>query len=136
MDDNWSQVFAEEAGSSASLAELIEEACQCRENSDSESETLDEVHSPAPDSPRVWWVDRLRQVFADAGIKWPRPLRTPLPVVSACTGCSAEAAVLKAGCSVRIVTCHKKPVKPSPTRSLCAGAGHSFQFDGGLRCLP
>ena len=158
MADDWEAVFAQEAGSSSCLADLIEDACQCRENSDSESETLDEVESP--DSPHVWWVDTLRQVFQDAGVKWPRPLREPLQVVSACTGCSAEAAVLKAGCSMCLAACDHRyseilmsflngqlrcrahsPWLPFDAHSpwlpfdFCAGIRHALQPVGGLGCL-
>ena len=97
MADEWEAVFEGEAGSTLDLAGLIEDACQCRENSDSESETVDNVD--AADVPHIWWVDMLRQVYHESGLRWPRPSTVPVQVVSACTGCSAESAVFKARCN-------------------------------------
>ena len=44
-----------------------------------------------------WWARRLYEAVQDLGQEWPDFTKMTVSVVSGCTGCSAESAVLKAG---------------------------------------
>ena len=83
---SWEEVFEEEFCLSQEQLESVEEADQVRTPSESENE-----------EPRLkaWWARMLKQALQDTGHEWPR-INKGLTVVSGCTGCSAEAATMKA----------------------------------------
>ena len=93
MEDAWDEVYEQEQRSADAEADEVHSACACRSQSDSESES----DSPGPCSRlTLWWAQRMYKVVRSMGYQWPEFGRTNLQVVSACTGCSAESAVLKA----------------------------------------
>ena len=77
-------------------SEEMEEACQCA--SDSEVEPESPTRSDAGVSTESWWLSLLQSHFTASSLPWPdMKARGRLQVVSACTGCSAEASALQAG---------------------------------------
>ena len=45
---------------------------------------------------RIWWAKLLRQAVQNLDMDWVAQRKT-IKIISACTGCSAESAVMKAG---------------------------------------
>ena len=115
----WSEAFEEECELSQSTDQQAAEACDSRSDSGSESRVRESrdvstcgstanATSACEDSGSVvavhsglalWWVQKLHLASRALGAQ---PLlsaqrRGTLTVVSSCTGCSAESAVLKAG---------------------------------------
>ena len=89
--DDWDLGF--EASQVADVRKEEVEACEMR--SDTESE--DDVSSSSSQGfASPWWARELIQAAARLGFSLPRYRSHPVQVVSGCTGCSAESAVLKA----------------------------------------
>ena len=93
MADDWDAAFADEQDLSQKEVDDIESACDCRSESCSE-------HSSESAKFTSWWSRVLFRAVSAMGIQWPACPSRPVQVASACTGCSAEASVLKAGCMV------------------------------------
>ena len=89
MSLDWDELFDEEVHQAAAPnPNDIEDAERCRTQSSSESEDTDVLSG--------WWAVLLRKVTTDIGLTWPRKCSSPVKLLSACSGCSAESAVCKA----------------------------------------
>ena len=92
--ESWDEAYEEELLKSQEDADLVDEAHESRTPSDSESET-----GPTD----LWWVQVSKQLVHGMHYQWPvksrsvRVSQKPLCVMSACSGCSAESEVMKAG---------------------------------------
>ena len=92
--DDWDEIYDQEEMLCQQEAEEQEAACEHMPDVESAEEA-----DPGEPSGKVtsWWAQELRQAARALGLVWPEPHSKPVQVVSACTGSSAEAAVLKAG---------------------------------------
>ena len=86
--DEWDDLFGEEQEASQSDSLHLDEACDACASSDSEYASPQGLDA-------CWWVSKCRQAFAAEAIPWPRASEG-LSLVSCCTGCSAESAVMEA----------------------------------------
>lgn len=96
-DDDWGEAFQKEIQVSQEEENEVEETCGLRAESESESEASSS--STSGSSLRfltTWWAQTLFKAVTGLQLSWPRKRSSPLRVISGCTGCSAEAAVLKA----------------------------------------
>ena len=94
-DDEWSRVYGEEQVLSQKDSEEMESACCAKSESGSEHESADSCKFT------VWWSRVLYSAVCSLGCEWPAAPNKPVQLVSACTGCSAEASVFKARWGVR-----------------------------------
>lgn len=95
--DDWDAAFAEELLGSQEDAEAVAEACDMMADTSSDEESSSSV-SAGFASP--WWARVLFQSVQRIGHAWPKgygKTSDPVQLVSGCTGCCAEAAVLKVG---------------------------------------
>ena len=89
-DSDWDAAFQSEQLLSQQESEEVESACGARSESGSESDS-EQSRTKLP----CWWARVLFRAVKDMGHQWPHATEKPLQVVSGCTGCSAEASVLK-----------------------------------------
>ena len=94
VDTDWNAAFHEELVSSQEETQAMEEACALA--SDSGSEDGSSCSSGSGWKLTAWWSQVLLKAAQGLGLEWPGVVAKPLYVVSGCTGCSAEAATLKA----------------------------------------
>ena len=87
--DEWDELYAEAQVLSQEDAEKIDDACAAAESSESEYASSEAVDT-------CWWVSKCRQAFAHQGLLLPHAPQSTLLVMSCCTVCSAESAVLEA----------------------------------------
>lgn len=90
----WDLAIDELAAESELESQAVTEACEVRTPSDDESSS---VSLPASQRPTLWWVQRLLKL--GKGIKKVKAVKAkqirPVRIISACTGCCAEGAVLE-----------------------------------------
>eukprot|EP00439_Symbiodinium_sp_Y106_P044980 s1666_g5.t1 len=86
----WEELLEEAEAVFEKSSQDVQDAC------DDCSSTESEYQSPQCQSEKNWWVSLCRQAFHAQGIAWPGAPSAPLVVVSCCTGCSAESAVMEA----------------------------------------
>ena len=94
VDPDWNAAFHEELLSSQEETQAMEEACALA--SDSGSEDGSSCSSGSGWKLTAWWSQVLLKAAQGLGLDWPGVVAKPLYIVSGCTGCSAEAATLKA----------------------------------------
>ena len=92
--DAWNTAFEEAIQLSQEEVDEIEEACALA--SDSGSEPSSTCSSGSGWRLTLWWSQIFLKAAQGLGLSWPGVIPKPLYVVSGCTGCSAEAAALKA----------------------------------------
>lgn len=95
-EDEWDDAFAAEKVASQESANEMAEACQMMSDSESDDESSESTNHGFA-SP--WWARELYQAVVRLGYAWPKEyskMDDPIQVISGCTGCSAESAVLKA----------------------------------------
>eukprot|EP00434_Breviolum_minutum_P019709 symbB.v1.2.017388.t1/scaffold1357.1/size159079/6 len=91
---DWDDAYGDEIQVSQQESQDVEAACELSPDTSTESESESSGISPKL---VLWWTRVLRDALNDLGYSWTAPdPKHPLALVSACTGCSAEAAVLKA----------------------------------------
>ena len=92
--DSWDDPFQNELCLSKQEAEAVTDACAALPDGDSDED--DESSSSTGFKLTAWWSQWLMNAATSLGWEWPGRVSKPLRVISACTGCSAESAVLKA----------------------------------------
>lgn len=93
-DSDWDAAFRKEQDLSQQESEEMASACDARSESASESES--ESSTTSNKKLASWWAQVLVRAVESLGWTWPAKSSSALQVVSGCTGCSAEASVLKA----------------------------------------
>ena len=93
--DSWEDSFHNELSLSQQEAEAVNEACAALPEGESDADD-DSSSSSTGFKLTAWWSQRLLDAATSLGWEWPGRVSKPLHVISACTGCSAESAVLKA----------------------------------------
>ena len=102
LDDeaSWAEAYDEEVGASQEEEAEVLQTTELKADSASESGESSSSASWESSSSirllRIWWAQMLYQAVIGLERQWPGKLNRPLRVVSGCTGCSPEAAVLKA----------------------------------------
>lgn len=97
-DDDIEAAYREEALASLQVSAEVDEACDCKPESSSE----DESESSSEPRLKVWWARLLHSTAGDLRLPWDAP-KDHLRIMTSCTGCSAESAVLKASWVLVIV---------------------------------
>ena len=90
-DDEFEAAYREEALASLQVLAEVDDACDCKPESSSE----DESESSSEPRLKVWWAQLLHRAACELSLPWHIP-KDPLRIMTSCTGCSAESAVLKA----------------------------------------
>ncbi len=97
MELGWDSVYLAELASAnehlEEQAKVVEDAERCRMQSESE----DTLESSSPKI-TIWWARRLVDTLGELGydVKTARSKQQDVSIISGCTGCSAESAVMEA----------------------------------------